>query len=490
MAKSSSLAFRASIAVVLLVGFYVLAIAIAAVLAYIPYAEWNYAHRLHIKLTLGCIAGAAIILWSIVPRIDRFVAPGPELRPDRHPEMFKAIREVAERTKQDPPTSVYIDPEMNAWVAQRGGVMGIGSSRVMGIGLPLLQVTTTSQFKAILAHEFGHYDGGDTSLGPWIYKTRQTIGRTLENLGDDSWLQKPFRWYGNLFLRITHAISRQQEYNADRLSARVYGRDAAVGGLKAVYGHTSSFQRYWYNEVAPVLDAGRKPPLAEGFQRFVAAPLTAAAFSAALEEELKGREADPYDTHPSLVERMEALSSLSARKPPQSDPSAVALLRDVPSLEAEMLTHLAGEGNTADLKPIHWDAVGSDIYLPLWEKQVEEHAAVMQAMTAGAIAGAASDLPAFSRKLVQKGDPVTSDDERKWAALGLLGAALTVALHRQGWSLHVTPGEEVLLVRQGGKASVQPFAVARKLADGSMKREDWQRQCSEAGIADMPLGQG
>jgi hypothetical protein len=114
----------------------------------------------------------------------------------------------------------------------------------------------------------------------------------------------------------------------------------------------------------------------------------------------------------------------------------------------------------------------------------------MQPRTAGAIADAATDLPAFSRKLVQKGDPVTSDDERKWAALGLLGAALTVALHRQGWSLHVTPGEEVLLVRRGGKASVQPFAVARKLADGSMKTEDWQRQCNEVGIIDMPLGRG
>ncbi len=397
MDKSQSLAVRALIAVALLVGFYVLALALAAALAYIPYAEWNYAHRLHFRLAFGCIAAAVIILWSIIPRVDRFVPPGPELTPDRHPEMFKAIREIAERTKQAPPASVYIVPEMNAWVAQRGGLMGIGSSRIMGLGLPLLQVTTTSQFKAILAHEFGHYDGGDTSLGPWIYKTRQAIGRTLENLGDGAWLQKPFMWYGNLFLRITHAISRRQEYNADRLSARIYGRDAAIGGLKAVYGHSASFQRYWYNEVAPVLNAGRKPPLAEGFHRFVAAPMIAAAFSASLDEELKGREADPYQTHPSLVDRIEALNSLPARPPqPKGDPPAMELMRDVPELEAEMLSHLAGEGNAADLKPIHWGEVGSDIYLPLWENQVKKHAAVMQTMTAGALAEAAADLPSFS----------------------------------------------------------------------------------------------
>ena len=487
MSTSSSLVFRASIAITLLIGFYVLALALAAALAYIPYAEWQYGHRMHIRLTFSCIAAAGIILWSIVPRMDRFVPPGPELTADRHPEMFKAIREVAERTKQAPPASVYIIQDMNAWVAQRGGIMGIGSSRIMGLGLPLLQVTTVSQFKAILAHEFGHFDGGDTSLGPWIYKTRQAIGRTLANLGNGAWLQKPFLWYGNAFLRITHAISRQQEYNADRLSARIYGCDAAVGGLKAVHGHAASFQRYWYNDVAPVLNAGRKPPIAEGFQRFVAAPLSAAAYSASLEEELKKREADPYQTHPCLLERIKALSSLPTLLQMQNDSPAVELLCNVRALEAAILTHLAGEKNAADLKPIPWDTVGSDIYLPLWEKQVEKHAAVLQTLTVITLADAAADLPTFSEKLVQRGDPLMRDDERKWAAVGLLGAALAVTLHRQGWSMLVMPGEEVQFERQGGTIPVQPFAVVRKLADGSMKKDDWQQQCVEAGIAEVSL---
>lgn len=487
MIRSSSLAFRAAIAVALLIGFYALALAIAAALAYIPYAEWTYAHRIHFKLAFGCVAGVVVILWSIVPRIDRFDPPGPELGPERHPELFRAIREVAERTKQDPPASVYIVPEMNAWVAQRGGIMGIGSSRIMGIGLPLLQVTTTSQFKAILAHEFGHYDGGDTSLGPWIYKTRAAIGRTLDNLGEDAWLQKPFMLYGRLFLRVTHAISRQQEFNADSLSARIYGRDAAIGGLKAVYGHAASFQRYWYNEVAPVLDAGRKPPLAEGFRHFVSAPLTAKAFAAELDEEMKGRETDPYDTHPGLAQRIEALNTLAARPLPKNDPPALELLRDVPELEAAMLASLSGGGTPDELKPIAWGAVGSDIYLPYWEKQVAAHAALMRTMTAGAVADAAADLTAFSGKLVRKDGADATEDERTWAAASLLGAALAVTLHRKGWSLHALPGEEVLLKRQEDAAAVEPFAAVRKLSDGSMKKEDWQRTCTEAGITDMPL---
>lgn len=72
---------------------------------------------------------------------------------------------------------------VNAFVADRGGVLGIGSRRVMGLGLPLFSVLTASQFRAVLAHEFAHYCGGDTRLGPWVYKTQRAIVRIFENVG-------------------------------------------------------------------------------------------------------------------------------------------------------------------------------------------------------------------------------------------------------------------------------------------------------------------
>ncbi len=85
MALSPSLAGRAVLALILLVGFYVLAFAVAATLLLIPYAEVRYANRIHPKLALLCVAGAGIILWSIVPRRDRFEPPGPRLEPADHP---------------------------------------------------------------------------------------------------------------------------------------------------------------------------------------------------------------------------------------------------------------------------------------------------------------------------------------------------------------------------------------------------------------------
>jgi hypothetical protein len=138
MVTSRSIAVRAALAVVLMAGFYLLALGIAALLLAIPVLEVRYIGHISGKLTLVAVMGAGTILWSILPRRDRFEDPGPRLEPAEHPRLFAALREVASRTGQAMPVEVFLVPQLNAWVAQRGGIMGFGSRRVMGLGLPLL----------------------------------------------------------------------------------------------------------------------------------------------------------------------------------------------------------------------------------------------------------------------------------------------------------------------------------------------------------------
>src|SRR5215510_1114752 len=185
MDSTPSLFWRATLAVLLMVGFYAFAFSIIGILLFIPYAEIAYVKQVNyvtVKIGFFCIAGAFIILWSILPRIDRFVPPGLIVHPSEHPKLFQMLKQIGEVTSQSLPAEVYLTNEMNAWVTNRGGVMGFGSRRVMGIGLPLMAVLSTSQLRAVVAHEFGHYHGGDTKLGPWIYKTRIAIGRTIYEL--------------------------------------------------------------------------------------------------------------------------------------------------------------------------------------------------------------------------------------------------------------------------------------------------------------------
>jgi len=54
------------------------------------------------------------------------------------------------------PKEVYLIADVNASVAQRGGILGVGSRRVVGLGLPLTRILSVAQLRAVLAHEFGH----------------------------------------------------------------------------------------------------------------------------------------------------------------------------------------------------------------------------------------------------------------------------------------------------------------------------------------------
>src|ERR1041384_5668204 len=110
MSKRVSFAGRVVLAVVLMIGFYVLAVAIAALLLWIPYAEMEYAHRLHIKLALGCVVSAVVILWSILPRLDKFEAPGPRLDPSRQPRLFRTIEEVSHATGRSGENNTALQP--------------------------------------------------------------------------------------------------------------------------------------------------------------------------------------------------------------------------------------------------------------------------------------------------------------------------------------------------------------------------------------------
>src|SRR5439155_18086383 len=109
-----------------------------------------------------------------------------------------------------------------AWVTELSDWReGPSRRRIMGIGLPVLETLTIGEFTAILAHEFGHYEAGDTKFGPVIYKTRTAIIRTLHGLAHrKSALTEIFGRYGRAYIRFTQGVSREQELVADRLAAR------------------------------------------------------------------------------------------------------------------------------------------------------------------------------------------------------------------------------------------------------------------------------
>jgi hypothetical protein len=356
-----------------------------------------------------------------------------------------------------------------------------------------------SEFRAVLVHEFGHYHGGDTALAPWVYKTRSTIGRTLEQLGG-SLLQKPFIWYGNLFLRLTNAVARKQEYAADALAAKVTGPGPIITGLKKLYQAGLAFETYWGSELEPLLANGFRPPLAEGFQAFIRSPEVFLAMQEAMVQEMEQSVPNPYDTHPNLKDRIAALEKLPAPAMPIDDHPALALIGHVAELEKELMALLYGEERAREFQTIAWKDSVARVYVPVWREKVREYAKALSRLRLG-------ELPEYAKalselRLGELPDPAAdgveflrrfgffqghSLEEQKVLASLIIGAAVAAALYGAGCQLTNEFGEPFKVLMAG--EWVAPFSLMTDLNTEALPGGHWKDLCSRAGLSELDLGE-
>ena len=486
MPSNPSLLGRAIAAILLMIGFYLLALIIVGVLVAIPIAEITYANRLDGRLAVFCVVGAFAILRGIAPRRDQFPAPGPELTASDQPRLFAVLDDVARATNQEMPKEVYVVPDVNAWVAKRGGVMGFGSRRVMGLGLPVLQTLSVDEMRAVLAHEFGHFHGGDTALGPWIYKTRAAIGRTLQSLSrHSSVLMKPFSWYGLGFLRITHAISRRQEYAADALAARVVGAAPLASGLRKIHSVAAAFAPYWMTEVAPVLDHGYRPPIGAGFSQFLAQPAIASQVSAAIAHEMETGKVDPYDTHPPLRERIAALGASAVSSDADQGLRAITLLENEDQIEARLVDFLpAAKGKK--FESISWRDVSSRVWTTIWRNKAQVARDRLRGLTPAQLPAIASDLAEAAVRFGFSPDKTVAEARGGSAnALELLCCGIGVLLLERGWTVSALPGETPSFTREG--RTITPFMDLARVAQGNLPPSAWEATWREIGLLNEDL---
>jgi len=489
-----SLFGRALLALLLTIGFYGLALTIAFGLLYLIYLEFAVVGRVNIRFTIFGFIGAVVILWSILPRIDRFTAPGPRLTRTKFPALFKEIEKIAKLTGQEMPRDVYLVPDVNAFVAERGGVMGIGTRRVMGIGLPLFNLMTVDELNAVLAHEFGHFYGGDTALGPWVYKTRSAIVRTVVNLGQtNQWIQIPFDAYARLFLRVTNSISRQQEFSADQLAARTVGARATITGLQKVHKYGEAFAAYFRQEYIPVIGAGYQPPMIDGFELFLKAPKVTAAVNNYYNQQLTQGKSDPYDTHPALKERIAALENIPAGTS-INDALASSLLPHDEDLESQVVNHILVENKKPlNLRDVDWEDVVEVAFVPQWEKSIPPYKNILNGITPLSLYAEAQNILMLFERLAAAGKILPPNvkpyqvpkDAQVQLINNVIGSALAYALRQNGWRIKTNPGEDLVFVK--GEKEIRPFNIFLHLVLQESSKEQWQAFCEENNISAISL---
>ncbi len=419
------------LALILMAGFYLLALVVVAGLGLILYLEVT-SRTINAFLTIVAILGIFTIVSGIVPRRRKFIEPGPRVTPEDQPELFAVVHQVAEATGGPRPHDVYVVADVNAGVAHVRGLAGIGSRPVMVLGLPLIATLTVSELRGVIAHEFGHFVGGETKLAPVIYRTREAIGRTVMGLAASGhWftrlLRFPFHLYGVMYLSITQAISRRQELDADAMAARIAGGTSMESALVKTHHAGLALVPYLTGELGAVLSRGYRPPFAEGFARFLKGDEISVLVQRQSLIELDDDTASPFDSHPSLPQRLEALKAVSHEPAPLDDPGAIGLLRDPDGLEVELLRQVSRLDVDA-LQPISWEDTTGKVWLGVWHDMCREHRALLQGNTP-------ASLPQAVHRATSSGSSTTGPHPQEAdSLLTVLGAALALVLARRGWS--------------------------------------------------------
>ncbi|GAA4595899.1 M48 family metallopeptidase [Planotetraspora phitsanulokensis] len=364
-------AMRAALAFGLLAGFYVLVAAVLGVAAVFDVVAVQHLSSGALKIAIVLTLAALALLRGLilVNRRRPHTEPGVAVGREQEPALWRTVEELAEVVRTRPPDEIRLVAEVNAAVSEDTSWLGLRAGRRrMYIGMPLLMALSADEMRAVLGHELGHYSGAHTRLGGTVYRGRIAVLAAVQSLGNHAWIQKIFFAYAKLFLRVSQTVSRKQELEADEFAVTIAGRDAAGNALRKVHGTDDVWNMFIERYVGMTGMAGSRPAnLFGGFHALVNAHVTEIA-----QADGAGEETSPYDSHPSLRERLGAIAVLPDRPRALDSRPALVLLRD-PAVAANALEQTFWTDEALRLRPLPWDEmVATGMYVARNEEPVHD----------------------------------------------------------------------------------------------------------------------
>jgi Zn-dependent protease with chaperone function len=290
---------------VILVGLVVANLA----LAYFAIRARAVALLVQLGLPLLALTGTILrALWVKFPEPQ-----GLRLGRDAAPRLLETVEEIRRLLRAPKVDVILLTHDFNAGVADVPRTALLGSKRFLVVGLPLMQALSPEQFRAVLAHEFGHVSASHGRFSSWIYRIRQTWGQLLTRLeAQKRWGVGIFvrfaKWYAPLFNAYSFVLARAHEYEADRSAAEVAG--ARVFGetlvTMSVKGRLAS-ESFWPG-IFKQVERAPEPPA--GVYQVSQQVLAAALEQKDAQKWLEAALSVPTgytDTHPSLFDRLTAL---------------------------------------------------------------------------------------------------------------------------------------------------------------------------------------
>lgn len=280
-------------------------------LSYWVTALWleKYSVKLILVVALLAVAGVAMVIKAIFQRIDltRDVE-GTLLTPETNAPFFNELSEICRKVGTAPPDQVIVGIDDNFFVTEMpvrvdGQTLG---GRTLFASLSLLKQLHAAEAEGVLAHEMAHFSGEDTLYSKKIAPLLERYQRYLQALYQGGVGHLVF-YYMNLFRALFEIslgrVSRDREFRADHVAAEITSRRNVAGALLRITAYAkfrAQVQSELFQHERVLQSANIAEPIVQGFPAFTAK------FAAEHDiGELKS--SHPFDSHPPLVDRLEAV---------------------------------------------------------------------------------------------------------------------------------------------------------------------------------------
>lgn len=211
-----------------------------------------------------CLFGFMIIAFLvkfITSKNERDISHLKEISSENEPHIFKFIHTVADEVGTPLPKKIFLSNEVNAYVFYDSNFWSLlfPVKKNLVIGLGLINSINLSEFKSIIAHEFGHFSQKSMKLGSYIYYVNRVIHDMLNRNNRYEEMVTKLRESDGyliiageltfLFVRATQfilrmaykpinllylALSREMEFHADAIAASVTGSNHSISSLHRI----------------------------------------------------------------------------------------------------------------------------------------------------------------------------------------------------------------------------------------------------------------
>jgi hypothetical protein len=275
---------------------------------------------------------------------------GPVLARADAPILFSEVDEVSRRVGVRSPQQIRLT------YLPCCGVVAWSRSQALVLGLPLLDVLTLSELRAVLAHELAHLARGDATRSAQSARFAHCLGLALDRPGarPRGPLGMWARLNRNAAESLLEPISRGQEAQADRVAASLAGGDAAASALFKV-----AIVQPLFKEVLEHYDPTDPDALnLYAFFRAFWARLPVS-FRTSLRQQLlaSGGRPSTDGAHPPLLDRLSIVQSYPPRSFSAADLApAASSLADLEALEEMLHNRLFA---ASDVEPSVFHRAGS-----------------------------------------------------------------------------------------------------------------------------------